>query len=142
MEILQQHLLNPKGVGIVVLQGGKILFGKRKDSQEWGLAGGGIEEGETPKEAAVRELFEEFGILDDGIKYFGVAVSPINPFKKTDSSIGCSVDYWIEYPTDVEVKVNLQLEEMTEFKWVDINEVFEQNLYPSSRASLELFLRV
>ena len=38
-----------------------ILLVKRKDVPLWDLPGGGIEEGETPEAAAVREAFEETG---------------------------------------------------------------------------------
>ena len=38
-----------------------ILLVKRRDIPVWVLAGGGIEAGETPEEAAVREVLEETG---------------------------------------------------------------------------------
>ncbi|QPK89322.1 NUDIX hydrolase [Bacillus velezensis] len=38
-----------------------ILLVKRKDVPLWDLPGGGIEEGETPEAAAIREAFEETG---------------------------------------------------------------------------------
>jgi 8-oxo-dGTP pyrophosphatase MutT (NUDIX family) len=142
MNILLSQLANPKGVGIVVLQNGKVLLGKRKDSGEWGLAGGGIDPGEEPLEAAIRELREEFGIVNNNLKYFGVAPSLINPFKGTDSKEGCSIDYYVEYELDQHIEINLQPEEMLEFKWVDLDKALDENLYSSSRASLELFLRV
>lgn len=142
MEILLKHLANPKGVGIIVLQNGKVLLGKRKDSGQWGLAGGAIDPGEEPLEAAIRELREEFGIINNNLKYYGVAPSPINPFKGTDFKEGCSIDYYVEYEPHEAIKVSLEPKEMTDFKWVDLNKALEENLYPSSRASLELFLRV
>lgn len=142
MDISLKQLANPKGVGIVVIQDDKILLGKRTDSGEWGLAGGGIDPGEEPYEAAVRELHEEFGILEPNIQFYGVAPSPINPFKGKDSSEGCSIDYFVEYPKDVIVVVKLQLHEMSEYKWVHKDKVLEENLFSSSRLSLELFLRV
>lgn len=143
MEILQRHLQNPKGVGVVVIQNNKVLLGKRTDSSEWGLAGGGIEKGETPKEAAVRELFEEFGIVEDNLKYYGISYSPPNPFKPSDNQEGCSVDFFVEYDKDKFIDVVVPEREMTEFKWFSLDEVLsEATLYPSSRHSLELFLRV
>lgn len=39
-----------------------ILLTKRSDVPVWVLPGGGIEEGETPEEAALREVWEETGI--------------------------------------------------------------------------------
>ena len=44
---------------------GKIFVGQRldnKDSEAWQMPQGGIDDGEEPQEAAIRELFEETGI--------------------------------------------------------------------------------
>jgi 8-oxo-dGTP diphosphatase len=42
---------------------GKILLSRHKERLTWETQGGHIEEGETPLEAAKRELFEESGAL-------------------------------------------------------------------------------
>lgn len=47
---------------ILVLKDGEILIGKRRDGTGWCGPGGHIEDGETPEQAARRELTEEFGI--------------------------------------------------------------------------------
>lgn len=39
----------------------KLLFVKRRDVPVWVVPGGGIEKGETPREAAIRETKEESG---------------------------------------------------------------------------------
>ena len=54
-------------VGIVVLWKNKILFGKAFDMRNnsityFNMPQGGIDDGETPLEAAKRELLEEMGI--------------------------------------------------------------------------------
>ena len=51
-----------QGVGVLVIQNGKILCGTRVDDGTIGGPGGHIEAGETPEEAAIRETQEEFGI--------------------------------------------------------------------------------
>ena len=40
---------------------GRVLWIRRRDNGWWGLPGGGIEFGETPVDAVVRESFEETG---------------------------------------------------------------------------------
>lgn len=47
---------------VAVLDGNKILMGKRKDNGKWTNPGGHMEPGETPVQGACRELFEESGI--------------------------------------------------------------------------------
>ena len=56
-----------KGVGIFLLnQFNKLWVGKRIDFKNnyWQMPQGGIDEGETPKQAMVRELAEEVGDED------------------------------------------------------------------------------
>lgn len=57
-------------VSVAVTNGdGKALASLRKDYPVWEFAGGKVDEGETPREAAVREIKEELG-LDIEIKKF------------------------------------------------------------------------
>ena len=41
---------------------GKLLLEKRRDSDIWGLVGGGCKKTETGREAIARETYEELGI--------------------------------------------------------------------------------
>ena len=50
-------------VGLIVVNDiGKLLLCKRKDSENWQFPQGGIDLGEKPEQAALRELYEEVGI--------------------------------------------------------------------------------
>lgn len=50
-------------VGIMLVNGeGRVFVGRRKDTPDaWQMPQGGIDKGETPREAALRELEEEIG---------------------------------------------------------------------------------
>lgn len=47
---------------ILVNKQGNILLTQRQDVPIWVIPGGHLEKGETPKDAAIRELYEETGI--------------------------------------------------------------------------------
>ena len=47
---------------------GKILLSRHRERDTWETQGGHIEPGETPLQAARRELFEESGAVEYGIK--------------------------------------------------------------------------
>lgn len=49
-------------VGIIDVDGRKLLMGKRKDNQKWTTPGGHLDPKEKPIDGAVREVFEESGI--------------------------------------------------------------------------------
>ena len=46
----------------VVVEAGRLLLTRLSSRQTWTLPGGGIEHGETPVQAAVREVYEETGL--------------------------------------------------------------------------------
>ena len=57
----------------VLFKDGKVLLVRRAnppDAGLWGFPGGKIERGETVKDAAVRELYEETGIVSNASKAF------------------------------------------------------------------------
>lgn len=51
---------------------GSVLLGHRRDCDFWGLPGGGMEAGEAPWEAAVREVYEETGLTVEIERLVGV----------------------------------------------------------------------
>ncbi len=50
------------GVNVAIIEDGKVLLTKREDFGVWCLPGGGVDDGESIGEAAVREAVEETGL--------------------------------------------------------------------------------
>jgi 8-oxo-dGTP pyrophosphatase MutT (NUDIX family) len=59
---------NYKYADIMAVHGGQWIFCKHKERTTWETPGGHIEQGETPLDAAKRELFEETGAIDFDIE--------------------------------------------------------------------------
>lgn len=98
----------------------------------WQFPQGGIEAGETPKQAAARELFEETSL--HSVKWITGIEKPIRyefppEVKNIFSQRGILTDgqeqYWsLFYLTGSETEINLQTAEpeFKEYRWVDIRE--------------------
>ena len=50
------------GANVIITCKDQILLEKRRDSETWGLVGGGVKPREEPLDAIVREVYEELGI--------------------------------------------------------------------------------
>src|SRR4030095_12129429 len=57
---------------VAIIDNGKILLTKREDFEVWCLPGGGVEEGETLAESAIREVKEETGLNVELTRLVGV----------------------------------------------------------------------
>ena len=62
------------GANAIITCGGKLLLEKRRDSDTWGLVGGGCKKYETGREAIAREVYEELGIRVHKDKFRKLAV--------------------------------------------------------------------
>jgi len=71
-KLIGNEVLMTVGCGIIIEQGNQILLQHRKDRDVWGIPGGVMEPGETFLETAVRETFEETGLIVEQLKLFGL----------------------------------------------------------------------
>ncbi|GIO29838.1 MULTISPECIES: NUDIX hydrolase [Paenibacillus] len=60
------------GACVLLLQDHRLLLELREDNGCWGLPGGSLEPGESMEEVAKRELYEETGLLAEGLELLGV----------------------------------------------------------------------
>ena len=62
------------GANAIITCKGKLLLEKRRDSDTWGLVGGGVKKTETELQAIVREDYEELGLRIPKEKFHKLAV--------------------------------------------------------------------
>lgn len=115
------------------------LILKRADLHVWqGVAGGG-EDGETPKEAAIRETFEETGIRVDDMKQLSniVMLSVLDIFD--EYLWGANVTEIPEYSFVADIDKDSQItlsHEHEDGRWCDYVEAIERLEWESNKAAL------
>lgn len=57
---------------LVFNERGEVLLLKRRDNEEWCMPGGFAEIGQTPAEAALKELWEEAGLRGETVRLLGI----------------------------------------------------------------------
>ena len=77
-------------VGLMILNAeGKIFAGKRIDGavEAWQMPQGGVDDGETPQQAALRELGEETGLSSEHVRIIGESAGWI-PYDLPENLVG------------------------------------------------------
>ena len=70
--------------GVVLDADGRVLLGRRSDTGHWGLPGGIVDPGEEPADAAVREIYEETGVIAVPEALVAVTVSGLTTYRNGD----------------------------------------------------------
>jgi 8-oxo-dGTP pyrophosphatase MutT (NUDIX family) len=70
-------LIRP-GVAAVIFDEGRVLLQRRDDTGRWGLPGGGVEPGESVRQALIREVREETGLEVEPLRLIGVYSDPLH----------------------------------------------------------------
>ncbi|MGN1137930.1 MAG: bis(5'-nucleosyl)-tetraphosphatase [Ruminococcus sp.] len=119
VNIVSMKCLYEKSCGGIIFYNGKqntkILLVKNTNGKYWSFPKGHIEQGETEKETAAREIKEETG-LDVDIKKDFREVSDYCPFGKIRKHV---VFFLAQAFTD---DVKIQEEEISEYIWVDFQQ--------------------
>ncbi|OLZ72541.1 NUDIX hydrolase [Streptomyces amritsarensis] len=106
----------------IIVANGRVLMIKRRVKEgelSWQFPAGGIEHGESPEEAAVRETLEETGLTVEAVKLLGERVHP-----KTGRSMSYTACSLIEG-----VAIVGDTEEIAEVEWVSHGEIPERVPY-------------
>lgn len=122
-----------KVVGVAFIENGRLLIVKSLRSSTtntWTLVGGGVEVGETPLEAAIREVGEE---IHNGFTINENDLEPVMGFKETAASDPNVIIEMNIYLCNKEINVHLTSDdEILEYHWFRLGET-EYNVSSSIR---------
>ena len=107
------------GANAIITCKGRILLEKRRDSDTWGLVGGGVKKNETELQAIVREIYEELGLRVSKEQFQKLAVygDPGRIAAYQDGSIWrmVIVVYGLELETEPEITISAESRDMRFF---------------------------
>ena len=122
------------GSAAIVIQENKVLMIRAKNKNSWGVPSGGIEVGETPQQACLRELWEETGFKGRITKELHTKEAIIDTYQVTTHYFLCEV-------IGGEISYHDPDEEIEEVGWKSINELaFIEHVYPEDVQLLEQLL--
>ena len=115
------------GANAIITCGGKLLLERRRDSDTWGLIGGGVKKYEEPVEAMVRETWEELGLRIPKDRFHKLAVygEPGRIAAYQDGSIWrmVIVVFALELPEDVTLQISRESKELGWFTKEDLEDI-------------------
>ena len=107
------------GANAIITCQGKILLEKRRDSDTWGLVGGGVKKTETELQAITREIYEELGlrIPKDAFRKLAVYGEPGRIAAYQDGSIWrmVIVVFGLELPEIPDLTISAESKELRFF---------------------------
>jgi 8-oxo-dGTP pyrophosphatase MutT (NUDIX family) len=112
--------------GIFTCQG-KLLLEKRRDSDIWGLVGGGCKKTETGREAIARETYEELGIRipKDKFEKLKIYDNPGRIAAFRDGSIWrmVIVVYGLDFPEEPKLRISKESKELRFFTKEELKDI-------------------
>lgn len=115
------------GANAILTCKGKLLLEKRRDSDIWGLVGGGCKRTETGRDAIVREVYEELGLRIPGKSFRKLAVydNPGRIAAYRDGSIWrmVIVVYGLDFAEEPVMRISAESKELRFFSREEIPDI-------------------
>lgn len=115
------------GANAIITTGEKLLLERRRDSDTWGLVGGGVKKQEEPVDAIAREVWEELGlrIPKDRFRKLAVYGEPGRIAAYRDGSIWrmVVVVFALELPEDSTLRISAESRELRWFSKQELQDI-------------------
>ena len=115
------------GANAIITCQGKLLMEKRRDSDIWGLVGGGCKKYETGRDAIAREVYEELGLRIPKDKFEKLAVydNPGRIAAYQDGSIWrmVIVVYGLDFETEPAMRISAESKDLRFFTREEIADI-------------------
>lgn len=115
------------GANAILTYRGKLLLEKRRDSDTWGLVGGGCKKTETGRDAIAREVYEELGVRVRKEKFEKLAVydDPGRIAAYRDGSIWrmVIVVYGYDFPEEPVLRISSESKDLRFFAKDEIKDI-------------------
>lgn len=115
------------GANAIITQGEKLLLERRRDSDTWGLVGGGVKKYEEPADAIAREVWEELGLLIPKNRFQKLSVygEPGRIAAYQDGSIWrmVVVVFALELPENVNLRISAESRELRWFTREELKDI-------------------
>lgn len=115
------------GANVILTCQGRLLLERRRDSDSWGLVGGGCKKYETGREAIAREVYEELGLRIPKERFVKEKVydNPGRIAAFQDGSIWrmVVVVYRLDLPREPEMRVSAESRELRFFSKEELKEI-------------------
>ena len=115
------------GANVILTCQGKLLLEKRRDSDTWGLVGGGVKKTEEPLQAITREIYEELGIRvkKEQLHKLGVYGEPGRIAAYQDGSVWrmVVVVFGLELETEPTLRISAESKELRFFSKDELKDI-------------------
>lgn len=115
------------GANAIITCNDRILLEKRRDSDIWGLVGGGVRKNETEEQAMIREVYEELGVRvpKERLQRLAVYGEPGRIAAYQDGSIWrmVIVVFALELDEGTELKISAESKELRFFTREELKEI-------------------
>jgi ADP-ribose pyrophosphatase YjhB (NUDIX family) len=125
----------PAVSAIVPDSDGRILLIRRTDNNYWSIPGGGLEPGESVREATAREVKEETGITCEVTGLVGIYSDPNHVAAYDDGEV--RQEFSICFTTRMLGGTITTSRESSEVRFVATNDIFGYEMHPSIRLRVQ-----